>query len=643
MVNEYYKDNSIVVFNKSCTNMSELSNESVQMVCTSPPYWGLRRYDGNQDIPGWGCSYGLEKTPELYVAHSIEILREIKRVLRNDGVCFINLGDSYSGSGMGGNPDNSKFQKQATNKGSLIKGHKPPPGLKPKDLCLIPFRVAIAAQEDGWWVRSVIHWVKNNPMPESVHGSHYIRHYVTIEEYERLQSLRTTESNNQDGTSDLPGLQEGEISNSQEALSAEREGSSSSEGEGTTSRCERETPSGQPFNSGQEESEVRVNGQGQNNSGESDCEIQFQAGVEVKVSRKAYENEEQSRTDRSKEESQSALQQDNEGQVQEATGLCEQEGGNSSRPDSNGGGLARDIESPQESMPLLPQEESSDNGPRDTGQQGREARQGEHSTSLPELQLQEEGQPNLANVECPGCPKCNPHNGYIHIKGSGRPTDAVEYILMLTKSDDYFYDTEAVREAYTKPLNRYGGDSKKLSDNLKEDSPYSTAHRERDMRPNPSGRNRLNWWLMNTQSYPGAHFATFPEKLPERCIKAATPEYGCCDKCGKPYKRIMDIKQYPRHETEYADLSTDGNGANRGKHAKPTETQTLGWQQSCKCENSKPVPSTVLDPFAGSGTTLAVAKRNGRRGIGYELSISYCNLIKKRVEAETAPFFGILA
>jgi len=158
--------------------MNELSAESIQCVVTSPPYWGLRKYSGKQELEGWTCAYGLEPTPELYVQHTIEILREIRRVLRKDGVVFWNIGDSYgSGKGTCFNPGGGRgsFSGHGNRKDagaypldrgnvSMLKAS----GLKPKDLCLIPFRVALAAQEDGWWVRSVIIWSKTNPMPESV-------------------------------------------------------------------------------------------------------------------------------------------------------------------------------------------------------------------------------------------------------------------------------------------------------------------------------------------------------------------------------------------------------------------------------------------------------------------------------------------
>jgi DNA modification methylase len=135
---------------------------SVDCVVTSPPYWGLRDY-------GVAGQIGLEPTMALYLSTMVAVCRELRRVLKPTGTFWLNVGDSYAGGGRGGNPAESAHRKQATNFGSLV---KPTPlsatGLKPKDLCMIPNRLAIALQDDGWWVRSEIIWHKPNPMPESV-------------------------------------------------------------------------------------------------------------------------------------------------------------------------------------------------------------------------------------------------------------------------------------------------------------------------------------------------------------------------------------------------------------------------------------------------------------------------------------------
>jgi len=119
----------------------------------------------------WLGQYGLEPTPELYVEHTMMWMHEVRRVLRKDGTCWLNLGDGYAGGNWRASPL-SAGSKQATNKGTVGFDNVPPPiipcGLKPKDAVLMPFRVALAAQAEGWWVRSVIIWHKPNPMPESV-------------------------------------------------------------------------------------------------------------------------------------------------------------------------------------------------------------------------------------------------------------------------------------------------------------------------------------------------------------------------------------------------------------------------------------------------------------------------------------------
>ena len=144
--------------------LRSLAAGSVQCCVTSPPYWGLRDYGVDGQI-------GLEATPERFVETMVEVFGEVRRVLRDDGTLWLNMGDSYFGGGRGGNPEESEYRKQATNKGSLVASpnwKKITCGLKPKDLCMMPWRVAMALQADGWWLRSVICWHKRSPMPESI-------------------------------------------------------------------------------------------------------------------------------------------------------------------------------------------------------------------------------------------------------------------------------------------------------------------------------------------------------------------------------------------------------------------------------------------------------------------------------------------
>jgi DNA modification methylase len=153
--------------------LRDLPDNSVNCVVTSPPYFGLRDYGHEGQI-------GLEPTPAEFVAVMVEVFREVRRVLRDDGTLWLNLGDSYAGSwGAQGREHAGKHapnvsalsanqviaaQRKASRTGAIPEGS----GLKPKDLMGIPWRVAFALQADGWWLRQDIVWAKPNPMPESV-------------------------------------------------------------------------------------------------------------------------------------------------------------------------------------------------------------------------------------------------------------------------------------------------------------------------------------------------------------------------------------------------------------------------------------------------------------------------------------------
>lgn len=204
-----------VVCKSAIDLLKDLPDQSVHCIITSPPYFGLRDYGtakweggdpncehrvGNQveDTkakgaivsgvrPGVDAStcilcgakriddqIGLEQTPEQYVDRLVEIFHEAKRVLRNDGILWLNLGDSFS-SGKQGRDDSDRNQRLRGDKTDELEGNiyvnksrRVPSGYKPKDLLGIPFRVAFALQSDGWYWRSTIPWVKRNAMPESV-------------------------------------------------------------------------------------------------------------------------------------------------------------------------------------------------------------------------------------------------------------------------------------------------------------------------------------------------------------------------------------------------------------------------------------------------------------------------------------------
>jgi len=143
------------------TILPTLADESVQCVVTSPPYWGLRDY-------GHPGQIGQEETPREFVQALVEVFREVRRVLKKDGTCWLNIGDTYNAYNANrgastGISDGTKGRDHPTHKQGLMTA-----AVKNKCLLMIPARVAIALEADGWYLRQDIIWHKPNPMPESV-------------------------------------------------------------------------------------------------------------------------------------------------------------------------------------------------------------------------------------------------------------------------------------------------------------------------------------------------------------------------------------------------------------------------------------------------------------------------------------------
>lgn len=358
---------------------------SVHCCVTSPPYWGLRDYGVDGQI-------GLEKTPDEFVAKMVDVFREVRRVLRDDGTLWLNLGDSYAATSK--NRTHEQAVVACTLRGSpngntslLKQQNKIVAGMKPKDLCMIPWRVALALQADGWWLRSVICWAKKSPMPESV---------------------------------------------------------------------------------------------------------------------------------------------------------------------------------------------------------------------------------------------------------TDRPTSSWEPIFLMAKSERYFYDAEAVKEAGSTGA----WDAMPPIGGLKHAGSNGNATYSGDQPASNGTRNQRNVWHLGPEPYAEAHFATFPTEIPRRAIKAGTSERGCCAACGSPWRRVMQrtgmVDGTARGSRFDKGKTADRTGGQRTQVGERTLVVVAGWEPGCGCGVGV-VPCMVLDPFLGSGTTVAVARSLGRYGVGCELNPEYARLARERIGKAEKP------
>jgi DNA modification methylase len=222
-----------------------------------------------------------------------------------------------------------------------------------------------------------------------------------------------------------------------------------------------------------------------------------------------------------------------------------------------------------------------------------------------------------------------------------RPTRSHEYLFLLTKSRKYYYDFEAIKEPAVngdpaQPRESKGVRTTPNGGRRKQDAvgkrTYTGFNARWDDRPEPlTQRNRRSVWTITTTPFKGAHFATFPPSLVEPCIKAGTSEHGCCPICGASWERVTERAQFGKapSATAYKDeamKATRLSGSRQAYRAAglegPPPSVTTGFRPTC-AHTADPIPCVVLDPFAGSGTTLAVARELGRSAIGLDLSYKY--------------------
>jgi DNA modification methylase len=636
--------------------LKDLPDASVQCVITSPPYFNLRDY-GTADWSGGdaACDHlgapkrtqdgfneryfgkefesdkqgdlrqpyrstcgkcgavridrqiGLEPTLSEYIASLVAVFREVKRVLRDDGVVFLNLGDSYAGSwgnqgrkeergtqrpinGPMMQPLDDRYPANGSNTGAIRD-----PGLKPKDLMMVPARVAIALQDDGWYLRSEIIWAKPNPMPESVTDRPTSAHEKVY-----LLSKKPTYFYDADAIREENASPEQHEHNQRYAKQYDAYDS-------------RAGATGQPGNVNNVGIHARPGKAGRNKRNVWTISTQPFSGWTPTVRRHPVALD--------------AIDDDtwrrpSEGcQVHAWTGRSdpirvgdERATGVSIRTSDTYGGPGR--------------AQPDGSAPTDLSLGGDWSDESSDSPLLP----------------CAA--SATPHSTQSR-RTDRDPATSPAYtpcVGMLTRTDD-----TSTQPASAAPHPGTPESSTSSDDSDGDPSPGTsgrTAHTSSGYRSFEACS--CSYYRETTESI--SHFATFPPKLVEPMILAGTSAKGCCPACGSPWVRVVERVDTGEVQRKGAGWDT-GEGAHGSFHrngrapvveyAPVTATQTTGWSPGCVCPAADPVPCTVLDPFGGAGTVALEADRLGRDAILIELNESYARMAEQRITG-AAPMFAVV-
>lgn len=252
---------------------------------------------------------------------------------------------------------------------------------------------------------------------------------------------------------------------------------------------------------------------------------------------------------------------------------------------------------------------------------------------------------------CPGCEKCEPNDGLVLRRGSWRCTTSHEYVFQFAKSLKYFCDGDSLKEQMKsgpsdvkkmlEGKERIGGLTKDHDSELARASRHTNLGQKRSVGDPAAGRNPRSVWTIPTKPYPAAHFATFPVDIPLLCIRAGTADSNC-GVCGAPWAPVVDRSPVAGERERNVGGRTDDFSRMPGGEKSWNDTpapQILGRRPSCDCNATvQPEPSsisaTVLDPFAGAGTTGLVALRLGRKFIGIDVNSDYCTLAQERIQGD---------
>jgi DNA modification methylase len=617
-----------------------IADESVHMIATSPPYFGLRSYDTGDmkhaelgaeklhDCLGWATG---ESCGACYVCHMRQWAREMWRVLRSDGVMFLNLADSYAANRQVPPSKWQSLEFRDSNAGKV------PTGLKPKDLCGIPQRVVLALQADGWYWRSKITWCKTVPMPESVRDrptnateeifllTKQPRYFWDSEAVKEPQTQSTIDRSAykwNGGTDD--GSNGARTGSTFKRMAQSEDPIATIPADGRRNLWNYWIIGPSPFN-GAKLSADYVGADGKPYIASKDCPIH--SPLYYKRNPRMVSRDEQ-------------------------PGLIRSHNGGNDRNLSQELSFSSSANFPHDSSehrlanPDSPLPENSrwrilgstgDNKKQAWYLTGRDSNGGaetqcrtNHKSGLGVFLDESRGLIHRRYSDF-----ARGHNTSSNKTGHALETNRLDTVCAQT-SDDTGY-TQGLREnsepsVHTQASNTeaaYPSEVHVLSPSVQ--TIFHNAYTQTGLPLNLPNESECTCIIAQVD-----HYATWPPALVERMIKAGTSERGVCPHCGTPWRRVVErgVSSWERRKSDGAPMRygtdspaqytgfTDAGDRAAGGLGVPATVTTTGWQPTCN-HNAAPVPAIVLDPFCGSGTTLMVARQLGRIGLGFDLSERY--------------------
>ena len=619
------------------TVLRTLPSSSVHCCVTSPPYWALRRYHAGPQ------EQGSEPTLEAYLAGMVTVFAEVRRVLRDDGTAWVNMGDTYEGGGRGAGGVSG--DKQRTSPGSLL-DERGPVVNGAGNLLGVPWRLALALQADGWTWRSTVVWAKRSPLPESISGTRWERHRVKVGGNRQSSQGWASETGQRNSGGGMPP------SDTKWSPCPGCPTCSPSDGLVLRRGSWRATRSHEVIymltkGAGYFSDQLGV-AEVVQHAVKSEYEAMHKMPTPATPGILLLPKEREGRQGvllqdmfqqgdgrLAEERNRASLRSGDTPKIQPESQRQAKAGGVQPNGDSNRGAAKMARLSGWEGV-------SQTTEPRTEGERAEGQIRKDSTRQSADERTEQDASRTGATGKSDSQAAVSPDNLREHTNGGSVGTDQdqaqgpMRLLQEEARADNGSCDpSESGRDSCGDERDP-GVPVLQFEQGEQENAPGLTRN-PRDVQwfaPKPLGR-----IAPYSEPVDVAHYAAYPPELPDWCIRASTSERGVCATCGAPWARVVEHHgatawQSPGYTAGSGRNDSTGAGTYLG-----ADSRTLGWKATC-AHQGEPVGAMVLDPYSGTGTTGLAALRLGRRYIGIELNPQYAALSRARITADSPMLNG---